>query len=282
MDFLQEFVKLYIEESIADRFTRLARQLGPFRFAFLADRYKQLENLDDKFTFMWNLPEVQEYAKPPEVLPVVKDEDVAERLKTEGNILFKKKDFEGALMIYNIAIAFTPHPELCLSKENLKINTSDVNKFKTLGCCYANRSAVFLTMMDYEKCLRDIDLAFEYGYPDLLKSKLLERKERCLVAQKQMTEDGKLATNIQTAMRKAPVLEKYSDTVPGFSSALQLTYSELEGRHVIATRNIHPGEVLVVEESHCTDFIIKSSELHCSICLVKCNNPLPCPNCQVI
>ena len=47
--------------------------------------------------------------------------------------------------------------------------------------CAANRSATFFTLKQYEKCLGDIDLAIESGYPASHVYKLHIRKCKCLL-----------------------------------------------------------------------------------------------------
>ena len=44
-------------------------------------------------------------------------------------------------------------------------------------------------------------------------------------------------------------------TIPQFSSAVELSYNPLVGRHGVATRDIEPGEVLMVDTSMATHLL---------------------------
>jgi hypothetical protein len=59
----------------------------------------------------------------------------------------------------------------------------------------ANRSAVLFKLKEYTRCVEDIDIALEAGYPASLRYKVAERRFRCslmLDDQKQFLQDLKL------------------------------------------------------------------------------------------
>ncbi|CAL4123142.1 unnamed protein product, partial [Meganyctiphanes norvegica] len=74
-------------------------------------------------------------------------------------------------------------------------------------------------------------------------------------------------------------------TTPAFSRALKLQYSPDQGRYVVATRDIKPGEVIAVETAYTS--CIKPEEPNsplsfCTFCLSRCAAPLPCPECTYV
>ena len=64
--------------------------------------------------------------------------------------------------------------------------------------------------------------------------------------------------------------------VQNFSKCLILNYNEEYGRHVIATRDVKVGELLVVEKGFATPFI-QHIYMTCSYCLNFTWNAIPCP-----
>ncbi|CAL4062840.1 unnamed protein product, partial [Meganyctiphanes norvegica] len=71
-------------------------------------------------------------------------------------------------------------------------------------------------------------------------------------------------------------------TIPAFSRALKLQYSPDQGRYVVATRDITPGEVIAVETAYTSriDPHEFSSPLSfCTFCLARCAAPIPCAEC---
>lgn len=87
--------------------------------------------------------------------------EIAAVHRSEGNAYFQKKDNCRALEAYNRSVSLA--------------------KGEPLSLAYANRSAVFYDTQDWLHCLRDIQLAFEEGYPKQLEYKLHERQGKCLL-----------------------------------------------------------------------------------------------------
>lgn len=56
-----------------------------------------------------------------------------------------------------------------------------IGEGEALATAYGHRSAVFYDMADWLHSLRDIQLAFDHGYPKHLEHKLLERQGNCLL-----------------------------------------------------------------------------------------------------
>lgn len=82
--------------------------------------------------------------------------------RKKGNESFKAEKWFEAMNYYNRGIRVAVSGSECL------------------GLGYANRSACFLHLKMYEKCLVDIELAKSANYPQRLMQKLDERKVTCL------------------------------------------------------------------------------------------------------
>ncbi|CAL4126036.1 unnamed protein product, partial [Meganyctiphanes norvegica] len=74
-------------------------------------------------------------------------------------------------------------------------------------------------------------------------------------------------------------------SIPALSNALRMQYTPQQGRFLIATRDILPGEVLAVEKGYVTSVNIKDPvalQTYCCTCLAHCAAPLPCPECAMV
>ena len=94
-----------------------------------------------------------------------KSAEESARMRNNGNKLFQKNHYHKALEVYSRSILVAPFE--CDGKE--------------LCLAFANRSAVLFHLKEYEQCLRDIQQALNYGYPEELKYKLFDRQGKCLV-----------------------------------------------------------------------------------------------------
>ena len=88
-----------------------------------------------------------------------KSQDLSTSHRIEGNAYYKKKLNSKALNSYNRSLL--------------------VGEGEAVALAYANRSAVFYDTADWLHSLRDIQLAFDQGYPRHLEHKLRERQGNC-------------------------------------------------------------------------------------------------------
>ncbi|XP_018015363.1 SET and MYND domain-containing protein 4 [Hyalella azteca] len=66
------------------------------------------------------------------------------------------------------------------------------------------------------------------------------------------------------------------------NSCVSVQFSAAKGRHLVARRDIPPGEVLMVEASHVSLVRLNSNlRSYCSYCLVSAHVPTPCPTCSL-
>ncbi|XP_047473456.1 SET and MYND domain-containing protein 4-like [Penaeus chinensis] len=285
------------------------------------------------FAYLWGMHEAHRFLTP-QVPAAAKSQESAEVCRSEGNRYYNMGNFETARSLYSKGIMLAPHPSLNensssrgrttpggLSLQDTESidNRSTYEDYDTLAICYANRSAVHLELGYFDDCLRDIDLAFQAGYPD--ETKLMKRKVRCLHARgkddkpskmemlairhlhgrpKEETfhERFRLYQQSQTGghiftetFRKSLLSEsevptsKVSDphpNIPALSSAVTLSYKPDRGRHIVTARDVYPGETLLVEDSFCTCLKEASLARRCTTCCTRSINPIPCPTCSLV
>ncbi|XP_024877449.1 SET and MYND domain-containing protein 4-like [Temnothorax curvispinosus] len=270
----------------------------------LTDRYKKLKTDQERVVFTLNV--MQEYDIVPTTTGMPKNAKESEKLREQGNQVFVKGIFNNttcidALKLYTKSIAFAPYPS------------------EQLALGYANRSAVLFHVGLYLECIQDIDRALALSYPDNLKAKLYLRKTECLIILRNYSVEDilkeaqywldKMSSNdtsreklkakldnlrdktVQTELRTMntdakiseppplPATQSHNNEVPCASDAVAIKYNNRYGRHIVATRDIDPGEVIAVEKPYSLILMQENMQTHCSNCLRVCWANVPCNYC---
>lgn len=179
-----------------------------------------------------------------------KSDTVSSQLRSKGNDKYHEKDIEHAMYLYNESICFA-------------------QSLKNLSLGYANRSSCFFAIGMYNRCLNDIQLARDAGYPERLMAKLRDREDlckKCLEAQPHTTSNESLS-DFEADCK-----------LPSMSNALIIENHSKYGRLVAAKRNIGIGETLFVEEPY-VDIVYNKDMKECSTCGKENMNFIPCKNC---
>lgn len=167
--------------------------------------------------------------------------------RMEGNLLYAKNDFEGALIKYNLSI--------CLADD-----------MEHLSLSYSNRAQCFLKMNRLELCLVDNNSAREAGYPANKISKLETRERECL---------EKMSARIVTE----PVSLKQDGNFLHSDSAIRVERDNVYGRMITAKHDIKIGDTVITEEMYIRSFIGFNYDC-CSQCGKKNMNFIPCNDCS--
>ncbi|XP_071504895.1 SET and MYND domain-containing protein 4-like [Diadema antillarum] len=91
----------------------------------------------------------------------------SEAARNEGNRLFQKKDYLGALQQYTRSVQHAP----CHQSEGSQ----------SLALAHANRSAALYHLGEYKPCVNDIDESLAHCYPTNKRFKVLSRKGQCFM-----------------------------------------------------------------------------------------------------
>lgn len=293
MDFSKLLERRHIDISsskvLLDMKTSFQSALGPVESARTCSQFLQLENFQDMFSLLWNSPAAHKCFEFKGPLSSLKMEEASQLFREQGNKEYKSGNFEEALRLYNLGILMAPHPKLPSTGNDgqngdggKKGNQKGASEFESLALGYANRSAIFLGLKDYKRCLVDIDLALKFGYPNHLRSKLIERKERCVKEKKTSRADDFSIKSVNA--KTPPKLARVNPDVPAFSSSLKVIHSQERGRHVVTTRDIPPGEILAVDRGYVSFIRYNHTIMQaCSECLMRCEGQIiPCPDCLAV
>lgn len=187
---------------------------------------------------------------------LLKSNKKASEVRQVGNRLFLAKDFIPALEKYNESICWA------------ELNTED------LGIGYANRSAIYYEMDEYELSLNNIELAKKHNYPQRLMPKLLAREINC---------KSKILNNLPT--RTQPCLKlamnvEGNPKIPFMADGIEQKELPRYGRSMIANRAFKAGDVLLQEKAMLTSISTELKYTNCNHCSIdNFNSLIPCPNC---
>lgn len=177
----------------------------------------------------------------------------AESLKKrqEGNEMLVNHKLEEAIERFNESLCYAE-----TGSENISL-------------AYANRSAVFFRMNQFDRCLKDIELAKKAGYPDHMRPKLDQREVDCL----KCIDDGAQCENISAKLSFKP-----NEHFPSLANVLQVEKDANGKCKVIALEDIDVGQTIMLENSFIS-YLFNRFASKCNICLRAHVNLMPCDKC---
>ncbi|EAA05164.2 AGAP011267-PA, partial [Anopheles gambiae str. PEST] len=178
----------------------------------------------------------------------VKDKAKADQLRSEGNKMFHPnvKRYIEAIKLYNESIAFSE-----------KGSTER-------ALAYANRSTICLTMQRFEDCLENIRLARESNYPG---EKLNQREKEAKTALTKARNKNASSSKISPDVVEEPELSYPSkENAPQVANCLELRKNEEYGRHVVTTRKLKVGDVVMIERPFVTVLRDSLRYVRCDFC----------------
>lgn len=187
-----------------------------------------------------------------------KNKAEANALRLAGNRYYKSTQFIEALICYNRS--------LCRA----------VPGSTEFSLAFANRSAVYMELKEFEICLENIKLAMDCGYPEEQLPTLIERQEKCLDMRELLELDPH-----QNPWNFFQLSYPPNKKIPFIVDSIELRTSKKFGRHLITTRALKAGDIVCVEEPF-HKFIFNDARFtHCANCL-KCEklNLFPCCECN--
>ena len=234
----------------------------------------------------------------------IKDEDLANLHRENGNLNMQAGHWRQALSCYNQAVFLAP-------------STS-----QTLTLVIANRAMVWIKLQEYQKAHWDLIWVLNIGkYPKDSLHKIWHRLATVLFESGKMSESvqayvqayetlkisnvsndvkrkniEELKIGIQKAKTSVLVqvdqvdkkrsehhflLEEHEE-LSGFSSKINVKYSEAKGRHTIANAVIEPGEIICETQSVASIIRFNQTLKFCYNCLSHCPSPIPCDKCSAV
>lgn len=279
------------------------------------NNFANLESNMKRVSYLCSLPIIKNYNLADDLLkcqtggefPVKKHMEKARQLKDEANKAVQKGDWAKAMQLYSQSMTFIPEKEteelsIILANRSAALNhlvqyedtLADIKRCLDLGY---PRHLRYKVLERKARCLlvlkrnQEAITAFQDTISALDDASKLDKEKK----QKMLT-DSKLMLEIlhkglvlagnpkdpEPLKRAAPTPKlpgKPNPQYPAASDAINIDYDDVRGRYATATKDIQPGEVLLVERPHSGVLLAEFSRTHCQNCFLKCPIPLPCPKC---
>ncbi|XP_068233022.1 uncharacterized protein [Palaemon carinicauda] len=209
----------------------------PGRFDFVREHIDNEKSFIELFSFIYDLKESHDCLKST-FMQSRKSDIISNGYRSNGNFFYAKGDLGKALEFYNLSLVLAPHPYLdddpnmfyghgedIFTPERLKpfryhVSSYCEEKYSALAMAYADRSAVLYQLELYERCLRDIHLAFQGDCPAECMDHLEERMKYCLKA----LADEHKKTRATSHLENEPCSSKHKEST--CSSESKKNYSD--------------------------------------------------------
>jgi SET and MYND domain-containing protein 4 len=153
-------------------------------------------------------PQCEQYFIPSE-----KSKEFSNFIRSEGNKFYKELRFFEALECYNQSLSFAEA------------------KSSEIPLAYANRSALYLEVKEYQLCLDNIQLAIDSNYPVDKLQTLKTRKDKC----KTLIETD-VKSDDYDPWKFFKLSYPANEKIPFIVDCLELRRNEKFGRYIVTNR----------------------------------------------
>lgn len=155
-------------------------------------------------------------------MPAQQSTKLVKSYRDEADKLFESKKYREALVFYNKSLSYAV------------AGSADAAEL------FASRSAVYLEIKYYQKCIENIRLS-RASSNFTLEKKLLDREVYC----EKLLKSDKAILDVQSFSKLSYPAH---DRVPYIANCLELGDSTKFGRFIFSNQNLKPGEVIAIEE----------------------------------
>ncbi|KAK9498328.1 hypothetical protein O3M35_002986 [Rhynocoris fuscipes] len=242
---------------------------------------------------------------PKPIKRTTKSDKLSAKFRNEGNIAFRQKKDMLALECYTKAVAFAliDGKELALAYANRSAVTFSLQEYiDSLEDIDRALSAYYPDKLKYKllerkgKCLmrlnqkNEASQAFIDALEYLTKSELDSNKMNTIKKNLESLLNSNDVKSCEYLFEKAdenkceiPQLSHpASDYIQAASNAVDIHYSNVMGRHIVAATDINPGEVIAVEKPFASVLLPDMYTFFCFMCKKRCHSLLPCLHCAQV
>ncbi|XP_075212677.1 protein-lysine N-methyltransferase SMYD4-like [Lycorma delicatula] len=229
---------------------------------------------------------------------------IAQQRRIEGQRTAEKGKYERALQLLSQSVIRAPRAGC----------ETSVDDGLSLAFALWERSAVLISLKEYQLALTDIQFAIKEKLPESYRAEAYYRMVECYMGMNEKTKAlvalkivSKLTENdfdwkkkielkfkiieeispvedaAKSKIRELPELtEGPNSGLPSTSNLLGLVSTEQAGRFVIAQQPIKAGDILAVEEPFAAALLPEKFNSHCLHCFKRLRAAIPCPECSGI
>ncbi|XP_015112458.1 SET and MYND domain-containing protein 4 [Diachasma alloeum] len=277
--------------------------------------FANLEKNSERVAFVLKYPEAHVLPLEIEDAPV-KSLEKALKIKESGNKYYAQGNFLKALETYSNAVLITPKEELgiFLANRSAALNNlelydlalKDIEEALRIGYpkellykIEERRAKCYLAVKNHPaavEAFRETLQALDHAKLPLERKQKLESDIRLMLAMmeksKQLSEGSKAKTPVNAPPKDGsdlhvpvPKIKEANPAYPACSSAVEIRDAGGDiGRHGIATRDIMPGEVIIIEKPHCAVVLGEYRLANCHYCFKKNIAPFAaaCDTCALV
>ncbi|XP_063705524.1 SET and MYND domain-containing protein DDB_G0273589-like [Culicoides brevitarsis] len=237
---------------------KLKLYLGLVNDRAVMERFSRLSSPQEKVDMCLDLLKEAQVEDLIAERDVGKCEEKAKVAYTKAMEHLEKESFDEALIALNESLCFAPNNSSLLAK------------------IYTHRAKIYFNMKLLEACMENVNWATEYGAGNDATLELEKIRTKC----------------INAVVSGAPVKEKEEfsvepklsypshENIPFIANSIQLNMNKIYGRHLVANRDLSPGDVIMVEKPFAPVIEPKAAYQKCNNCLsFAFYNLIPCPTC---
>lgn len=126
---------------------------------------------------------------------------------------------------------------------------------------YNNRSAIYITLNQFDRCLENITLARKCNYPADRMKTLDEREMKCKLRMETLTPNPN-----DDPMIHFKLTYHANPKYPGIADCVELRNNQKHGNQLVTTRDLRPGDIIGVEAPSFTSASPDARFHRCSYC----------------
>lgn len=187
-----------------------------------------------------------------------KDDDKADCFRLAGDRKFKNFEYVKAIESYNMSLCYA-------IPESPKILSG-----------YLERASVYIQIELFDDALRNIDMGYVIAQDDSERQRLGIKKNKCLESMERLKSIMQYRKIIPKQLTPKLAFAPRRN-IPFAGNCLEITENDKFGRHIITTKDLSPGDILVLESPFST--VLDKSMIYkkCNNCNRSANfNLLPC------
>ncbi|XP_032669755.1 uncharacterized protein LOC116843453 isoform X2 [Odontomachus brunneus] len=213
-----------------------------------------------------------------------KDAEISRRRRLEGYQLAAVGQYDKALLLFSQAVLRAPQPG----------KSKALDQGLALPLALLGRAEIFMALKEYHFALEDLRLAVEHDLPDKPTQELRRRREECedflRSNESSLAPFDPASSDVNRVARLildgqgggAPLNGAVNSELGWSSDSLGICETAAAGKHAVATREIHPGDILVVEPPLAGCLLPEFYGTHCQHCYTRLTAPVGCPNCSSV
>ena len=281
-----------------------------------SQEFSKLKSNLDRIKFLWKIKCVHRTLKMSPNY-TAKSEQKAVKMRNAGNTAYSQKNYRSAFDLYNAAICFSPwngsdtlalsfanRSAVCFQENNYFQCLKDIQSaldrkypeklchklYERQGKCYSHLGESLRARESFEKAKTFLKFAkLDDEKLKQLTSDIDAHLEKIVLNDKNKAADITEECSISRLNLNASI-EKTYGPVPthtegnhkiflSLASYCDVAYEPDIGRHIVAKRDIRPGETILIEKPYASVSMADYIKSHCHHCYTRLHAMYPCKHC---